>query len=220
MLEKRDAIRGLFAKTPQSDGLDISAFETDAHKLLVLAGNYVSSLDDGKKRFLDLVLAMTKAWSLCSTLDEAKELRKEIAFYSAVKAAMFKFTRVDKKRTQEERNSALKQILDNAVIAEGVADVFSLCGLDKPNIGLLSNEFLEDVRQMPYQNLAVELLEKLLKDDIKAKTRNNVVQEMQLLDVILSERNVLPEREHLIHRLGIAGHLLLVAGVKRVDLQV
>jgi len=143
----------------------------------VPAANYVLSLKDGKQRFLDLVLAATKAYSLCSTLDEAKELRKEIAFYAAIKAAISKFTSVDRKRTQEEKNSALKQILDNAVIAEGVADVFALCGLDKPNIGLLSEEFLEDVRRMPYRNLAVELLEKLLKDGINAKTRNNVVQE-------------------------------------------
>ncbi len=180
--EKVDAIRGMFGKTPKSVGLDISAYETDAHKLLVPAANYVLGLEDGKKRFLDLVLATTKAYSLCSTLDEAKELRKEIAFYSAVKAAITKFTSVDRKRTQEEKNSALRQILDNAVIAEGVADVFALCGLDKPNIGLLSDEFLEDVRQMPERNLAVELLEKLLKDDIKAKTRNNVVQEKKYAD--------------------------------------
>ena len=182
LLEKIDAIRGMFGKTPKSDGLDISEYETQAHKLLVPAANYVLGLEDGKKRFLDLVLAATKAYSLCSTLDEAKELRKEIAFYSAIKAAISKFASVDKKRTQEEKNSALKQILDNAVIAEGVADVFALCGLDKPNIGLLSDEFLEDVRQMPERNLAVELLEKLLKDDIKAKTRNNVVQEKKYAD--------------------------------------
>lgn len=182
LLEKLDAIRGMFGKTPKSDGLDISGYETQAHKLLVPAANYVLGLEDGKKRFLDLVLAATKSYSLCSTLDEAKELRKEIAFYSAIKAAISKFTSVDKKRTQEEKNSALKQILDNAVIAEGVADVFALCGLDKPNIGLLSDEFLEDVRQMPERNLAVELLEKLLKDDIKAKTRNNVVQEKKFAE--------------------------------------
>ena len=182
LLEKIDAIRGMFGKTPKSDGLNISGYETQAHKLLVPAANYVLGLEDGKKRFLDLVLAATKSYSLCSTLDEAKELRKEIAFYSAIKAAISKFTSVDRKRTQEEKNSALKQILDNAVIAEGVADVFALCGLDKPNIGLLSDEFLEDVRQMPERNLAVELLEKLLKDDIKAKTRNNVVQEKKYAD--------------------------------------
>lgn len=181
-LEKIDAIRGLFGKTPQAEGLDISGYETEAHKLLVPAANYILGLNDGKKRFLDLVLAATKSYSLCSTLDEAKELRKEIAFYSAIKAALSKFTSVDKKRTQEEKNSALKQILDNAVVAEGVDDVFALCGLDKPNIGLLSDEFLEDVRQMPERNLAVELLEKLLKDDIQAKTRNNMVQEKKFSD--------------------------------------
>ena len=177
LAEKMDALRGLFAKTPQGEGLDISGFATQARELLVPAANYVLGLQDGKKRLMDLVLAANKAYSLCSTLDEAKELRLELAFFSAVKAAINKFTTVDKKRSREEQQSALKQILDNAIVAEGVADVFALCGLEKPNIGLLSDEFLEDVRRMPHRNLAVELLEKLLKDDIRAKTRNNVVQE-------------------------------------------
>jgi type I restriction enzyme R subunit len=176
LLEKMDVVRGLF------HSFDYSDFEDKAYQLLVPAANHILGLDDGKKRFLDAVLAISKAYSLCSTLDEAKELRAEIAFFSAIKAAISKFTSVDIKRTQEEKNSALKQILDNAVIAEGVVDVFELSGLDKPNIGLLSDEFLEDVRQMPYHNLAVELLEKLLKDEIRSKTRNNVVQEMKYGD--------------------------------------
>jgi type I restriction enzyme R subunit len=180
--EKMDAIRGMFAKSPQGKGLDISRFETEAYKLLVPASNYVLGIVDGKKRFLDLVLAAQKAYSLCSTLEEAKIVHKEIAFYSAVRAAIVKHTSVNKKLTQDEKNSILKQIIDNSVIAEGVTDVFELCGLEKPNIGLLSEEFLEDVRQMPYKNLAVELLEKLLKDDIRSKTRTNVVQEKKFSD--------------------------------------
>ena len=135
-----------------------------------------------KKRYLNEVLSITKAFSLCGTLDEAKALRTEIAFFSAIKVVITKSTTVDKKRNQEEQNTALKQILDNAVIAEGMIDVFGLAGLDKPNIGLLSDEFLEDVRQMPYRNLAVELLEKLLNDSIKSKTRNNVIQEKKFSD--------------------------------------
>ena len=182
LLEKLDIIHGMFAKTPQSAGFDYTNFATDAMKLLVPAANYILGLDDGKKRFLDTVLAMSKAYSLCSTLDEASTYHKEIAFLSAVKAAITKHTSVYKKLTQEEKNSTLKQILDNAIVAEGVTDVFALCGLDKPNIGLLSDEFLEDVRQMPYKNFAVELLEKLLNDTIKAKTRNNVVQEKKYSD--------------------------------------
>ncbi len=176
LLEKMDVARGLF------HGFDYSNFESNAYKLLVPAANHILGLDDGKKRYLDAVLAINKAYSLCGTLDEAKELRAEIAFFSAIKAAISKFTSVDKKRTEEDKNSVLKQILDNAVIADGVADVFELVGLDKPEIGLLSEEFLEDIRHMPYRNLAVELLEKLLKDEIRSKTRNNVVQEMKYSD--------------------------------------
>lgn len=182
LAEKMDAIRGMFAKTNEQVGMDLSAYETQAHQLIIPAANYVLSLKDGKKRFLDLVLAINKAFSLCSTLDEAKNLHKEIAFYSAIKAVISKHTSVDRKLSQAEKDSTLKQILDNAVIADGVTDVFAMCGLDKPNIGLLSDEFLEDVRQMPYRNLAVELLEKLLNDGIKAKTRNNVVQEKRFSD--------------------------------------
>jgi len=182
LLEKLDIIHGMFAPGPKGKGFSYSGFETEPHKHLVPTANYVLSLEDGKKRFLDTVLAMNKAFSLCATLDEAQTLQKEVAFLSQVKTAITKFTSVDKKLTEEEKNTALKQILDNALVAEGVTDVFALCGLDKPNIGLFSDEFLEDVRQMPYKNFAVELLEKLLKDDIKAKTRNNVVQEKKYAD--------------------------------------
>lgn len=182
LLEKLDAIHGMFARSTTAKGFDYSGYEEDAYRVLVPTANYILGLEDGKKRFLDLVLAVTKAYSLCSTLDQAKQHRKEIAFLTAVKSAITKFTSVDKKLTQEDKNSALRQILDNAVIAEGVTDVFALCGLDKPDIGLLSDEFLEDVRQMPEKNLAIELLEKLLRDDIRAKTRNNVVQEKKYAD--------------------------------------
>lgn len=179
LLEKLDILRGMM------HGFDYSAFETQALPLLVPAANHILGLKDGKTRFLDTMAAIGKAFSLCGTLDEAEVLRKEIAFFSAIKAAITKFTTVDKKRSDAEKNSALKQILDNAIIADGVADVFALAGLNKPNIGLLSDEFLEDVRQMKSRNLAVELLEKLLRDEIKSHARNNVVQEKKYGDRLL-----------------------------------
>ncbi|KVX97781.1 DEAD/DEAH box helicase [Burkholderia ubonensis] len=179
LLEKIDVVHGMM------HGFDYSAFETDAIKLLVPAMNHIVRLKDGKERFLDTMVAASKAYSLCGTLDEAAALRKELAFFSAIKVAIAKFTTVDKKRSDAEKNSALKQILDNAIIADGVADVFALAGLDKPNIGLLSEEFLEDVRQMESRNLAVELLEKLLRDEIKTRARNNVVQEKKYGDRLL-----------------------------------
>ncbi|WP_044312749.1 type I restriction endonuclease subunit R [Pseudomonas syringae] len=179
LLEKMDIVRGMM------HGLDYSAFETRPLELLVPVANHILGLKDGKTRFLDTILAMTKAFSLCGTLDEAAPLRKEIAFFSAIKAAITKFTTVDKKRSDAEKSSALKQILDNAIISDGVDDIFTLAGLDKPNIGLLSDEFLEDVRQMKSRNLAVDLLEKLLRDEVKARARNNVVQEKKYGDRLL-----------------------------------
>jgi type I restriction enzyme R subunit len=156
-----------------------------AAQLLVPAANHILGLKDGKSRFLDTMLAVTKAFSLCGTLDAAAALRKEIAFFFAIKAAITKFTTVDKKRTTEEKNSALKQILDNAIVADGIADIFVLAGLDTPNIGLLSDGFLEDVRRMQSRNLAVELLEKLLRDEMRSRTRNNVVLAKKYSDRLL-----------------------------------
>ena len=147
LLEKMDIVRGMLSD------FDYSDYETKAIQLLVPALNHILSLDEEgkrerKKEFLDAMSNIQAAFALCGTLDEAKALRKEMAFFSAIKVAITKHTTVDKKRTEEEKNSALKQILDNAVVAEGVEDIFKLAGLDKPNIGLLDDAFMEDVRNI------------------------------------------------------------------------
>lgn len=183
LVEKVDIVRGMF------QGFDYGDFETEGATLLIPAANHILGLEEGKKRFMDTVLAMTKAFALCGTLDEAQEYKKEIAFFSAVKSVISKTESVDKKRAEADRHSALKQILDNAVIAEGVEDVFQLAGLDKPNIGLLDDEFLSDLRHMKDRNFAVELLEKLLRDEIRSYTRNNVVQEKKYSDRLLESLN-------------------------------
>lgn len=179
LLEKLDVIRGMM------HGFDYGDYETDAAALLLPVANHILGLNDGKKRFLDTVASLNRAFSLCATLDEAAALRTEIAFFSAVKAAIVKHTTVDRKRTEANQHSALKQILDNAIISQGVDDIFDLAGLDRPNIGLLSDEFMEDVRNMPTKNLAVELLEKLLRDEIRHRMRNDVVQEKKYSDRLL-----------------------------------
>ena len=171
LLKRIDICRALFHR------FDYSAFETEALSLLVPAANHILGLENGKQRFLNVVTQMTRACSLCGTLDEAKVLKVEIAFFTAVKVAIVKATSVDRKLADAERESALKVILDNAVVSEGVADIFELAGIEKPNIGLLSEEFLEDVRNMPHQNLAVNLLEKLIKDSVKAHMKTNVVRQ-------------------------------------------
>lgn len=110
--EKLDACRGLF------HGFDYCRYEKHPVAPLVPAANHILGLPDGKKRFLDLVTAITRAFALCGTLDEAEELRTEIAFFGAVKAAIVKHTTVDKKLTEAEKHSALRRILDNAVVSE------------------------------------------------------------------------------------------------------
>ncbi|MEZ9437044.1 type I restriction endonuclease subunit R [Vibrio atlanticus] len=197
LMEKVDIIRGMFATPVDTKVFNYRPdFETDALCLLPGAVNHLSGLShtdangkqvrDGKRRFLDVMAALTKAYSLCNTMDETQGYKNEIAFYSAIKTAFIKHSTVDKKRTDEERNTALKQILNNAVVADGVDDIFTMVGLDKPNIGLLSEEFLEDVKNMKEKNLAVELLEKLLRDEVKARMKNDVVQEKKYSERIMS----------------------------------
>ncbi|RLA84892.1 MAG: DEAD/DEAH box helicase [Epsilonproteobacteria bacterium] len=165
-------------------GFDYSKFKTQAHKLLAPSANHILGLKDGKKRYADEVLALSKAFSLCGTMDEARLYVEEIAFFQAVKVVIVKASKSNPKKV--DKNSAIKQILDNAVVSDGIEDIFELAGLEKPDISILSDEFLEDLSNMKYKNLAVELLEKLLKDAIKAKTKNNIVKEKKYSDRLLA----------------------------------
>ncbi|WP_311568640.1 type I restriction endonuclease subunit R [Photobacterium arenosum] len=196
-MEKIDVIRGMFATPVDGHTFNYRPdFETKPLQLLPGAVNHISGLShcnskgeevrDGKRRFLDVMAALMKAFSLCNTLDEVDGYKNEIAFYGAIKTAFLKHSTVDTKRSDELRNSALRQILNNAIVADGVDDIFKTVGLDKPNIGLLSEEFLEDVKHMKERNLAVELLEKLLRDEVKARMKNDVVQEKKYSERIMS----------------------------------
>jgi len=173
----------------QLHGFDFSAYRTQATALLLPAANHVLGQEDGKKRWADVVLGITKAFSLCGTLDDAALLREEIAFFQAIKAVIAKATTSDAKLSEEGRNAVLKQILDNAVVAEGVEDIFKLAGLERPNIGILSDAFLEEVRQLPQRNFAVELLQKLLNDQVKSRMRTNVVLERKFSDRLQAALN-------------------------------
>ena len=148
------------------------------------AANHVLGEKDGKKRFADNALAMSKAFTLCCTLDEAKAVRDEVAFLQAVKVMLIKREVSQKKKTDEERELAIRQIIGNSVVSGGVVDVFEAVGLDKPNIGLLDEAFLEDVRNLPEKNLAVELLERLLEGEIKSRFGTNLAQEKKFSELL------------------------------------
>ncbi|MES4683270.1 type I restriction endonuclease subunit R [Pseudomonas aeruginosa] len=180
--EKLDVLRSLL------HGFDYSDYLIGGHKLLAGAANHVLGLEDGKKRFADNALAMSKAFTLCCTLDEAKAVREEVAFLQAIKVLLTKRDISAKKKTDEERELAIRQIIGNAVVSGEVVDVFEAVGLDKPNIGLLDDEFLAEVRNLPEKNLAVELLERLLEGEIKSKFASNLAQEKkfsELLDSVI-----------------------------------
>lgn len=165
-------------------GVEYTGFRSKAWQLLPVVANHVLGLDDGKKRFADTVLAASKAFALCCTLDEALAYRDELAFLQAVKAALTKHTGTDKKLTDEQKEHALRQIISRAVVSDEVIDIFSAAGLKRPDIGVLSDEFLEDVRHMKERNLAVELLERLLKGEIKSRFKTNVVQSAKFSELL------------------------------------
>jgi type I restriction enzyme R subunit len=176
--ERLDVLRGML------HGFDYSGFETGTHKLLAGAANHVLGLVEGKKRFADNALQMSKAFSLCCTLDEAKAVREEIAFMQAVKVLLTKRDISDKKRSDDEKELAIRQIIGQAVVSDEVVDIFDAVGLEKPNIGLLDDEFLAEVRNLPEKNLAVELLERLLEGEIKSKFASNVIQQKKFSELL------------------------------------
>ncbi len=178
LAEKMDVLRAML------HGFDYSGFLTGGHKTLAGAANHVLGIKDDKKRFADVALAMSKAFTLCCTLDEAKAVREEVAFLQGVKVILTKRDVAAQKRTDEARELAIKQIIDSAVVSESVVDIFDAVGLEKPNIGLLDDGFLAQVRNLPERNLAVELLERLLEGEIKSKFASNIVQERKFSELL------------------------------------
>jgi type I restriction enzyme R subunit len=183
LAEKMDVLRAML------HGFDYSGFLTGGHKTLAGAADHVLGLKngparDGKKRFADTALAMSHAFTLCCTLDEAKAVREEVAFLQGVKVILTKKELTAKRRTDEQRELAIRQIISSAVVSESVVDIFDAVGLDKPNIGLLDDEFLAQVRNLPEKNLAVELLERLLEGEIKSRFASNVVQDRKFSEML------------------------------------
>ncbi len=109
---------------------------------------------------------------------------QEIAFFEAVKARLAKFTGVNSGKSDEEIETAIRQIIDKAVVSEGVIDIFDAAGIKKPDISILSDEFLEEIKGMQYKNLALELLRKILNDEIKVRSKYNVIQGRKLSEML------------------------------------
>jgi len=163
--------------------VDWSAFRKNALALIPECLDHVLEQEDGKRRYADTVLQMTKAFALCGTLDEALELSPEVAFHQAVRAPLIKDGAGDT-RPRKDIDYELRQLVSQAVVGDGVSDIFKLAGLQSPDISILSDHFLNEVMKMPQKNLAVELLQRLIKDEVKSKFKTNVVKQRKFSDLL------------------------------------
>jgi type I restriction enzyme R subunit len=151
---------------------------------IAAAMEHILQLEDGKKRYLAEVTALSKAFALAVPHDEALKIRDEVGFFQEVRAGLAKATVEGEGKSPEEMDTAIRQLVSRAVASEEVIDIFAAAGLKKPDISILSDDFLKEVRQLPHRNLAVELLRKLLNDEIKTNSRKNVVQARSFAEML------------------------------------
>lgn len=179
VLEKLDLLHELLFKH------DFTEFTSDKAstrmQVIVSTIDYVLSLrDNGKKDYLNLVTELAKAYSLCATHSVAKEHNLEIAFHKAVKSGIIKMIPDEKKKTTGELDSQINQLISKSLVSNEVIDILGVAGLNQQNIAILSDEFLEEVRNLPHKNLAVELLNRLLLGKVKSISRKNLIQSRKL----------------------------------------
>ncbi len=181
MLEKYEVCRGLF------HGFDGSAWTTGTPQarlsLLPAAQEHILAQADGKDRLLRAVTGLSQAFALAVPHEAALRIRDDVGFFQAVRAVLAKST-PGEHRTDEELDHAIRQIVSKAVVSDEVVDIFAAAGLKKPDLSILSDEFLAEVRGMPQRNLAVELLQKLLKGEIKTRSKRNLVQARSFAELL------------------------------------
>ena len=185
MLEKYEILVNLF------HGFNYTKFftgtPTDKMALIPAAIDHILKQEDGKERLLTYVTELSKAFALAVPNEAALKIRDEVGFFQAVKAALTK-TIVTRGKSEEQLDSAIKQIVSKAIATEDVVDIFKAAGLKKPDISILSDTFLADIKGMKHKNLALETLKKLLNDEIRTMQKRNIVQARSFADML--ERTV------------------------------
>lgn len=182
MIEKLEIVRQMFHGFPYSH-----YFEADTGKklsIILAAEDHILGLEDGKKRYVNEVTALAKAFSIAIPHDEALAVKDEMAFFQAVRARLVKFDTSGTGKTDEELETAIRQVIDKALVSEQVIDVYDAAGIKKPDISILSQEFLLDVQGMEHKNVALEVLKKLLNDEIRARSKKNLMQSRSLMEML------------------------------------
>jgi len=174
MLEKYEIVSDMF------HGFDWRKFYTgtpaERLNLISAAMNHILDLEDGKKRFLKSVNELSQAFALAVSSENALTIREDVAFFQAVKSSMLKITRSADGTSREDIDSAIKQLVSKAMVSDEVVDILSAAGIKSPDISILSDEFLAEVRRLPHKNVALELLRRLINDEINVRSKKNLVE--------------------------------------------
>lgn len=182
MLEKLEVVSNLFHDFAYEE-----YFEAETSKKLTMilsAEEHILSLEDGKKRYINEVTALSKSFAIAIPHEQAMDVKDEVAFFQAVKARLAKFDRTGEGRTDEEIETTIRQVIDQALVSEQVIDVFDAAGIKKPDISILSEEFLLELKGMEHKNVALEVLKKLLNDEIKTRSKKNLVKSKSLMEML------------------------------------
>lgn len=184
MLEKLEVVSQMyhnFAYEPYFDA------ETSQKLSLILAAEeHILGLEDGKKRYINEVTALSRAFAIAIPHDQAMDAKDEVSFFQAVKARLAKFDGTGMGRTDEEIETTIRQVIDKALVSDQVIDIFDAAGIKKPDISILSEEFLLELKGMEHKNVALEVLKKLLNDEIKSRARKNLVKSKSLMEMLES----------------------------------
>jgi len=182
MLEKLEVVSNMY------HGFNYEGyFEADTSKklfIILAAEEHILGLEDGKKRYINEVTALSKAFAIAIPHEQALDVKDKIAFFQAVKARLVKFDSSDTGKTDEEMETTIRQVIDKALVTEPVIDVFDAAGLKKPDISILSEEFLMELKGMEHKNVALEVLKKLLTNEIKSRAKKNLVKSKTLREML------------------------------------
>ncbi len=184
--------------------------------IILAAEEHILSIDDGKKRFVREVTALSKAFAIAIPHEQAMDVKDEVAFFQAVKARLAKFDVTEGGRSDEEIESAIRQVIDQALVSDKVVDVFDAAGIKKPDISILSEDFLMEIRDMQHKNIALETLKKLLNDEIKARSKTNLVQSKTLMEML--ENSIKRYQNKVLTAAEVIQELIDLAGdIKKAD---
>ncbi len=178
-------------------------------KAIAQAMEFVLGLEDGKRRYLQAVAALSKAFALAVPHESALAIREEVGLFQEIRSALVKATVSESERTPEDLETAIRQLVARSVYSTEVVDIFAAAGLEKPDISILSDEFLEEVRHLPHRNLALELLKKLINDEIKTHMRKNVVQARSFAEML--EKSVRKYQNRAIEAAQVIEELINIA---------